>query len=73
VLGGRTSAVAVKWGEGPAVQEFEVIQQDSAVYWGQRLQVYCAERVATTEPTDIDTENYQPKTGPPSTHDYSKS
>lgn len=72
MLGGRTSVVAVRLGGGPGVRRV-VIQRDSARYWGQRLQAYCAERVATTVPTDIDTENYQQRTGPPSTHDYSKS
>ena len=73
MLGDRTSVVATEWEGGPAVRESEVIQQDSTRYWGQRLQACCAERVATTEQTDIDTENYQQMTGPPSTHDYSKS
>jgi hypothetical protein len=70
VLGGKTSVVAVRWEASPATGKSEVIQQDSARYWGQRLQACCAGRVATTVPTDIDTENYQRRTGPPSTHDY---
>jgi hypothetical protein len=69
VPGGKTSVVAARWGASPTMWRSEVILQDSARYWGQRLQGCCAERVATTVPTDIDTENYQRGTGPPSTHD----
>jgi hypothetical protein len=44
-----------------------MIQIDSAKRWAQRLRVCCAARVATTVQIDIDTENNQQKTGPPST------
>lgn len=47
-----------------------MVQQYSARDWAQRQRGCCAEAVETTvqiEQTDIDTENYQSKTGPPST------
>jgi hypothetical protein len=44
-----------------------MIQKDSAKRWARRLRACCAAQVATTVQIDIDTENYQQKTGPPST------
>jgi hypothetical protein len=67
VLGGKTNVVAVISEAGPEVRKAEGMQQDSARCWGQRLRACCAAQVATTVPTDIDTENYQQRTGPPST------
>jgi hypothetical protein len=67
VLGGRTNVVGGGWGRGQIASEVELLQTDSAKRWARRLRACCAAQVATTVQTDIDTENYQQKTGPPST------
>jgi hypothetical protein len=67
VLGGRTSVVGGGLGRDQSASEVEMIQKDSAKRWARRLRACCAAQVATTVQIDIDTENYQQKTGPPST------
>ncbi len=64
---GTRSAAAARWESGRLETAAELGPQYSAKRWEQGLRGYCAAQVATTEQTDIDTEYYQLRTGPPST------